>query len=118
MEGVRAGVLVVDYHLDDVALFDDKRVDLPVDDGVGVILSHGRRRIKGGHLLADEGFPVEAGAWIAIGINAEAEVELDEMVVGGHHGEVVERLEVRVVGGTPDVDVVGRTREGGVFVHD
>ena len=102
-----AGVLVVNHQLDDVAFFHHDGVNLAVDDGVGVVFSHCCRRIKGGNLLANEGLAVEAGARVAVGVTAEAEVELHEVVVGRDHGEVVERLEVCVVGGTPHVDVVG-----------
>jgi hypothetical protein len=59
VEGVRGDVDVVDYDLDDVVVVHDKRVDLAVDDRVGVGVACRGDAVEGGDFLGDVGYVVE-----------------------------------------------------------
>ena len=62
MERVTGGVDVVDYDLDDVAVLDDKGIDLAVDGGIGVVAACCGCRVQSWNLLSDVGLVVEACA--------------------------------------------------------
>ncbi len=53
------GVEVVEYDLDDCSRGDDEWVDVPVDDGVGVVFAGGEGCEEGRHFLGYIGIVVE-----------------------------------------------------------
>ncbi len=59
VEGVDCGVEVVEYDLDDCSRGDDEWVDVPVDDGVGVVFAGGEGCEEGRHFLGYIGIVVE-----------------------------------------------------------
>lgn len=108
MEGVAARVEVVEDNLDNLVLFEDKRVCvLTVDGRVDGVVTGREHAVEGGHLGLGVGDVVEEGIVFAVAEVVHDDVELDLVVrlgeqvhlVVGLEGHVVERVELGDGGG-------------------
>lgn len=118
VEGVNSSIDVVDDNVDNLAVRDNLRENVAVDNRISVGLADSSSSVQSRSVRHDEGLVVEAGAGVVVLVLAEGEVKSDDLVGRGEDGVAnnIVRLDGRVVLRAPLVDGVGGEGLGGV--HD
>ena len=117
MEGVFAGVVVVEDDVDDVALLEDEGVGVrAVDVRVVRCFASCEGRVEGRDFWGDVAYVVEEGVVGAVAEVVHDDCEGDDGRGGGEEGFVVSWYEGEVVEGVEFIDERWRWEVGGVVV--